>query len=47
MEDHNTRLIVFGGSAEEARFVAAAIAREAFHNVIFYAGPLADLNPIK
>lgn len=44
MEDHNTRLIVFGQSAEEARFVAAAIAREAFHNVSFFAGPLADLN---
>lgn len=42
MEDHNTRVIVFG-SADEARFVAAAIAREAFHNVSFFAGPLADL----
>jgi 3-mercaptopyruvate sulfurtransferase SseA len=43
MEDHNTRVIVFGGSADEARSVAAAIAREAFHNVSLFAGPLADL----
>jgi rhodanese-related sulfurtransferase len=43
MEDHNTRIIVFGGSPEEARSVAAAVAREAFHNVSFFAGPLADL----
>lgn len=43
MEDHNTRVIVFGASADEARSVAAAIAREAFHNVSFFAGPLADL----
>ena len=43
MEDHNTRVVVFGGSSDEARFVAAALAREAFHNVSFFAGPLAQL----
>jgi rhodanese-related sulfurtransferase len=36
MEDHNTRIIVFGGSAEQAKAVAEAIAREAFHNVSFF-----------
>jgi rhodanese-related sulfurtransferase len=43
MEDHNTRIIVFGRSAEDARFVAEAIAREAFHNVSFFAGPPSEL----
>jgi rhodanese-related sulfurtransferase len=38
MEDHNTRLIVFGKTPEEAKAVAEAIAREAFHNVSFFDG---------
>ena len=38
MEDHNTRLIVLGKDAAEARFVAEAIAREAFHNVSYFPG---------
>jgi rhodanese-related sulfurtransferase len=41
--DHNTRIIVFGGSAEENSFVADAIAHEAFHNVAFLAGDFANL----
>ena len=36
MEDHNTRIIVFGTTAEQARAVAEAIAKEAFHNVSFF-----------
>ncbi|HEU5251145.1 MAG TPA: rhodanese-like domain-containing protein [Thermoanaerobaculia bacterium] len=36
MEDHNTRLIVVGSSAAEARYVAQALAREAFHNVSYF-----------
>ena len=35
MEDHNTRIIVFGSNAKDARAVADAIASEAFHNVSF------------
>jgi rhodanese-related sulfurtransferase len=38
MEDHNTRLIVFGKTAEQAKAVAEAIAKEAFHNVSFFDG---------
>lgn len=38
MEDHNTRLIVFGKTAEQAKAVAQAITREAFHNVSFFDG---------
>lgn len=38
MEDHNTRIIVFGKSGEQARSVANAIAQEAFHNVAFFGG---------
>jgi rhodanese-related sulfurtransferase len=40
MEDHNTRIIVFGRDGAEARAVAEAIAHEAFHNVAFYDGSL-------
>jgi rhodanese-related sulfurtransferase len=43
MEDHNTRIVVFGGSAADARYVAEAIAREAFHNVSFFAGRPGEL----
>lgn len=38
MEDHNTRVIVFGKTAEQAKAVAEAIAKEAFHNVCFFDG---------
>jgi hypothetical protein len=40
MEDHNTRIIVVGGDAAQARYVAQAIAREAFHNVSYFPGTL-------
>ena len=35
MDDHNTRIIVFGDTPGQARAVADAIAMEAFHNVSF------------
>lgn len=38
MEDHNTRIIVFGQDSEQASEVAQALVREAFHNVTFFAG---------
>ena len=38
MEDHNTRLIVIGREVTEARYVAEALAREAFHNVAYFRG---------
>jgi rhodanese-related sulfurtransferase len=38
MEDHNTRVIVFGQDSEQASEVAEALAREAFHNVTYFAG---------
>ena len=38
MEDHNTRIIVVGRDSADARFVAEAITREAFHNVSYFAG---------
>lgn len=38
MEDHNTRIVVFGRDAAQARAVAEAIAREAFHNVAYFPG---------
>jgi rhodanese-related sulfurtransferase len=38
MEDHNTRIVVFGTTAQQARAVAEAILGEAFHNVSFFDG---------
>jgi rhodanese-related sulfurtransferase len=43
MEDHNTRIIVFGRDGAQAKGVAEAIAREAFHNVSYFAGSLERL----
>jgi rhodanese-related sulfurtransferase len=42
MEDHNTRIIVVGRDAATARYVAEALAREAFHNVVYFAGRFED-----
>lgn len=39
MDDHNTRIIVFGANEKDARAVADAIAGEAFHNVSFVSEP--------
>jgi len=39
MEDHNTRIVVFGSTSAEARATAEAIARNAFHNVMFCVDP--------
>jgi len=38
MEDHNTRLIVIGRDGTDARYVAEALSREAFHNVAYFPG---------
>jgi hypothetical protein len=43
MTDHNTRIIVFADSPEDARFVADQIAREAFHNVSYFPGTIQQL----
>jgi rhodanese-related sulfurtransferase len=40
MQDHNTRIVVFGASPAEARSTAEAIAKNAFHNVMFCGDPL-------
>ena len=40
MEDHNTRILVFGATTDQARAVAEAIAKEAFHNVSFFDGSI-------
>jgi hypothetical protein len=42
MNDHNTRIVVLGSNAADARYVAEALAREAFHNVAFYRGSVAE-----
>jgi len=40
MQDHNTRIVVIAADPDTARHVAEAIAREAFHNVTYFAGTL-------
>lgn len=43
VEDHNTRIIVFGANGTEARSVAEALTRKAFHNVAFFDGSFEQL----
>jgi rhodanese-related sulfurtransferase len=43
MNDHNTRIIVFGGNGEQARAVATELAKNAFHNVAFFDGTFGQL----
>ena len=43
MQDHNTRIIVFGQAGEQASEVARALAREAFHNVTYFAASYEEL----
>ena len=45
MEDHNTRIIVFGRDVAQARALTEAIAKEAFHNVSYYGGAFDELRP--
>lgn len=42
MNDHNTRIVVFGSDRDQARHVAEAVVREAFHNVAFFDGSYTD-----
>jgi rhodanese-related sulfurtransferase len=42
MTDHNTRIVVVGSNPADARFVAEALAREAFDNVAFYRGTVQE-----
>jgi rhodanese-related sulfurtransferase len=44
IEDHNTRIIVFGDNQQTIRAVAEAIAKEAFHNVSFFGGTYLELS---
>ncbi|MDO8549546.1 MAG: rhodanese-like domain-containing protein [Ignavibacteria bacterium] len=46
MEDHNTRIIVFGNNGLQAKQVAEAIAKEAFHNVSYFDGTFKEFNEI-
>jgi rhodanese-related sulfurtransferase len=43
MTDHNTRIFVVGDNAAQAHAVAEAIAKDAFHNVSFFAGGVSEL----
>ena len=42
LDDHNARIVVVGASVADARYVAEALAREAFHKVVFFAGTMSD-----
>lgn len=43
IEDHNTRIIVFGDDPQTVVNIADALAKEAFHNVSFFGGEYSDL----
>ena len=43
MEDHNTRIIVFGRDGHQAQALAEAVAKEAFHNVSYFPGSFETL----
>ena len=43
MEDHNTRIVVFGRDGAQARPVAEALAKNAFHNVSYFSGTFEQL----
>jgi rhodanese-related sulfurtransferase len=43
MEDHNTRIVVFGADGTQARAVAEEVAKNAFHNVSYFDGGIAAL----
>ena len=43
VEDHNTRIIVFGDDLQDVHAIADAIAKEAFDNVVFFAGKYAEI----
>jgi rhodanese-related sulfurtransferase len=46
MEDHNTRIIVFGDDNAKAITVAEALVREAFHNVTYFSGTYEALKSV-
>ena len=43
MEDHNTRIIVFGRDGMQAKPVAEALGKNAFHNVSYFSGTFETL----
>ena len=43
MEDHNTRIVVFGDDGAQARAVVAALANNAFDNATFFDGSYQDI----
>jgi rhodanese-related sulfurtransferase len=43
MDDHHTRILVVGASAQDARALAEGVARDAFDNVAYYAGSAAKV----
>ena len=46
MADHNTRILVVGRSGADARYVAEALTREAFHNVAYFAGAFEEARAV-
>lgn len=43
MTDHNTRIFVVASTATQARQVAEGLVKDAFHNVSFFAGAIAEV----
>lgn len=47
MTDHNTRIFVVGATGAQARQVAEAIVKDAFHNVSFFGGAMSELPELR
>ncbi len=43
VNDHNTRIIVFGRDGAQAKFVAEVLTKQAFHNTSFFGGTFETL----
>ncbi|MCP8937158.1 rhodanese-like domain-containing protein [Alsobacter sp. SYSU M60028] len=46
LDDFNTRIVVFGRGAEQARALAAALSIRPWHNVAYYPGKFEDLEAV-
>jgi hypothetical protein len=42
-DDFNTRIVLFGRDAAQARALAEALSRSPWHNVMYFAGRFEDL----
>lgn len=44
LDDFNTRIVLFGRDAQQARELAEALSKRPWHNVSYFAGTFESLN---